>query len=318
MKCNICNCNESIVKEYEKNFNVKGKMIKETIESRFCKNCGNLLYDENLDNIALRKIIKKYLKNYGIEPERIVELRKKYDISQELFSKIIGCAKKTLISYEKGYSIPNDNYLIIIKTLLYNEDVIMPLIESNKDNFTEKEYKMIENKLCLNNSYKTKNRKLNEYNGYTEISYEKIKNIILYLTRNGLHKTKLLKELFYIDFKCYKEYGYSMTGMEYVKITYGPVPDNYEIILNELIKNNYLKLNIINHDNYEENILNSMKNSEMNSLSENEIKIINSIEKKFKNYLVSDIVNYSHEEEAYKKTKNKELISYDYSFDLKA
>ena len=56
-------------------------------------------------------------KDSGIEwigeiPKEWKTLRNKYNLSQELFSKIIGCAKKTLISYEKGTAIPNDNYMI--------------------------------------------------------------------------------------------------------------------------------------------------------------------------------------------------------------
>ena len=316
MKCQICQNNKIEIKEYKKNFIVKGKNIEENIKSRFCSNCNNMIYDEVLDEEALKKVYRKYSILYGIEPDKIINLRKEYKISQELFSKIIGCAKKTLISYEKGTSIPNDTYMIIIKTLIENKDVIKPIIESNKEKFDKKEYSFIENNIYS----KIKNNEKNELsinNGYTNISLEKIKNVISYLSKEGIHKTKLLKELFYSDFKCYKEYGYSLTGMEYAAIKYGPVPNNYELILNELVKDNTIEFEKHINQNYEETIIKTFKKNIYKNLNNNEIELLDNIKKYFKNYSVKEIVDFSHEEKAFKETKQGKLISYEYSFDLK-
>ena len=109
------------------------------------------------------------------------------------------------------------NYLIVLKTLQDNEDIIKYLIESNKENFTDKEYMKIEKNIYSNYMFDKKDD-LNKYNGYTELCYDKIESIILYLARNTIHKTKLLIEMFLIDFKCYSEYDYSLTGLKYKKI----------------------------------------------------------------------------------------------------
>lgn len=321
MKCQLCNCEETIIKEYEKDFLVKGKNLKATIKSRFCKRCDSIIYDETLDEEATRHIIKKYLKEYGIEPEKIISFRKKYNLSQELFAKIIGCAKKTLISYEKGTSIPNETYMIILKTLLDNENVIKPIIEANKEQFTVSEYEKIKNKIyphignnILNLESNTIN--LNEYNGYTVLSFTKIKNLIIFLVKEGLHKTKLLKELFYADFKCYKQYGYSMTGLEYAKLPFGPVPDNYEIILKQLMEDRVIELKKIINKNYEENIIKSTEEEDLSLFNDDEIKLINNVKSYFKNFTVKDIVEFSHQEQAYIKTDDNQMISYDHSFNL--
>lgn len=81
------------------------------------------------------------------DKEEVKTLRKNYSLSLDDFSKIIGCAKKTLISYEQGISIPNDSYLITLKTLINKPEVICYLIESNKERFTEKELKRINKKI---------------------------------------------------------------------------------------------------------------------------------------------------------------------------
>lgn len=322
MKCQVCNGEDTVIKTYEKEFIVKGKKINETVQSRFCKECGNFIYDETLDEESAKKVLCHYLKKYGIEPEKIRKLRKKYNVSQELFSKIIGCAKKTLISYENGTSIPNDTYMIVLKTLLENEDTIQPFIEANKERFTEKEYSKIQNDIYshlknnirnLNNNFSTE---LSVYNGFSKFSFEKLKSIISFFSKNGVHKTKLLKELFYTDFKCYKEYGYSMIGLEYAKINYGPVPDGFEILLQVLIEQKIIELEITTHENYEEIIIEALKDPDFAILEESEISIIHEVKNYFKDFNVSKIVDFSHQEVAYQQTNNKELISYEYAADL--
>ena len=322
MKCPICNSEETIIKEYQKTFIIKDKKIEETITSKFCSKCNNQIYDEQLDEEALKKAFKKYLNTYGIEPQKIIDLRNKFKISQELFSKIIGCAKKTLISYERGTSIPNDNFMIVLKTLIENQDTIKPIIEANKENFTNKEYSIITDKIYTfigNNIMNTENDYINELdinNGFTKFSFDKIKEVISFLTQEGIHKTKLLKELFYADFKCYKEYGYSITGLEYASITYGPVPDGYELLLSKLINNNIIDLDIKVKDNYEENIIKSLLNNKYLELTKEEIEILNQIKNKFKDYTVKQIVDFSHEEKAFKETKKGKIITYEYAYDL--
>ena len=206
MKCDICKNEETYVKNYEHTYNIKGKIIKFNSERRFCKKCNNLVYDSDLDNKASIKAIEKYNELYGISKEKIINLRKKFNLSQDLFSKIIGCAKKTLISYEKGKSIPNDSYLIILKSLLAKPEMIVTIIEVNKDQFTEKEFNKINEKIIdiLPNNSKNlisnNDCQLNEFNGYSKFSKEKIYNMILYFSDSVVLKTKLLKEMFYADF----------------------------------------------------------------------------------------------------------------------
>ena len=79
--------------------------------------------------------------------EDVIALRKNYALSLSDFSKIIGCAKKTLISYEQGLSIPNNSYLITLNTLIKHPKVIFFLINSNRERFTEQEIKRISKKI---------------------------------------------------------------------------------------------------------------------------------------------------------------------------
>ena len=96
-------------------------------------------------------------KSYGISKEDIRKLRYNYSLSLDDFSKIIGCAKKTLISYEQGVSVPNDSYLVTLKTLYDNPELITYFINSNKERFTDKELTRIYKKINLGDKNDKKN-----------------------------------------------------------------------------------------------------------------------------------------------------------------
>lgn len=322
MKCDICLCTDTYTKEHEHTYIIKGKEIKFVSTRRFCSNCNNLVYDEKLDNEAGQIAIEIYNKNFGISKEKIIELRNKYNLSQELFSKIIGCAKKTLISYEKGTAIPNDNYVIIINSLIVKPDTITTLIDANKKQFSDKEYKKIQTKITKflgNNSeqlFCSGEFTPTEYNGYTKLNKEKIINMILCFSDKCVLKTKLLKEMFYADFLYYKNTGSSITGLEYAKINLGPVPDDYEKIINECTQNQLISYNIEFENEYEYHKIKKISKINKEVFTKEELQIINTVKTFFEQYKTSDIVRFSHEEKAFTETEFYEKISYDYAFDI--
>lgn len=313
-KCDECGSTNTYVKEYTNEYPVKNELISVTTKQRFCSKCNNLVYDSYLDNITLKEVFKKYNQSIGIDPDKIINLRKQYNLSQEEFSKIIGCAKKTLISYEQGTSIPNDIYLVTIKTLLDNPDIIKNMIDANVLRYTKEELEHLNNKIFipqnLNNEY-------TEWNGYTDFSINKIKEMIILLSKDTILKTKLLKEMFYCDFLNYKNTAASITGLEYTKLTYGPVPSDYESILEYLIKNNYIEEIVKYDNNYESHIIKPKKRITIKELNNQEINHINNVRNYFKNFSVKEIVEYSHQEKAFIETDYFNKIPYDYSFDIK-
>ncbi len=315
-----CNCQNTQVVLYHHEYLIKGKKIEFDQERRVCSDCGSLVYDEKLDDIASKEAIRIYNINYGITKEEIKKIRQNYGLSLELFAKIIGCAKKTLISYEKGTSIPNDNYLIILKTLQKNPSLLKDMIESNQERFTIEEMDKIKNKLhhLYGNHFLTINfleeNEPSSYNGYTKFSFKKFKDVVLYLTRKTIGKTKLMKELFYTDFLYYKNYGSSLTGLTYVKLPHGPVPDNYETLLEILNDNDFVEITSIIKGNYEENSI-AGKNKDYD-LSLEEKKLIDEIINYFADYTGSQISDYSHQEKAWQESKLNQFINYDYAFDI--
>lgn len=320
-KCDNCGSTDTYVKINHNKFTKNGYDVEFDSEERFCKKCDCSVYDRELDNITLKKAIQVYNRQYGISDD-IKKIRKEIGLSLDELANIIGCAKKTLISYEKGESIPNDTYLIIIKTILDNPESIKLLINANRNMFEDKKLIRIEKKLndyYANNSkglFLNKETEASEYNGFTEIDIDKLINIITILSNKGINKTKLLKELFYIDFLSYKTKSCSITGLEYTKLPYGPVVDDFEKIFDTLTINNIIDYNIKYNNNYEEHIIKSKVKPNFNIFRKEELDIINKIQDYFKDFNVKEIEEYSHKENAYTKTKLGEKISYEYAFDI--
>lgn len=322
MKCDVCFCDESYVKDYEHEYIIKEKKVTFVAPRRFCAKCDSLIYDSELDNRVGSIAIDLYNQQFGIPKEKIIELRNNYDLSLDLFSKIIGCAKKTLISYEKGLALPNDNYIILINSLIAKPETIATLVEANKGQFTEKEYDKIQKGLTSflgNNSKQLFNIgefEPTEFNGYTKINKDKIVNMILIFAKNCVLKTKLLKEMFYADFLFYKNMGASITGLEYAKITYGPVPDGFNDIINDCVVDGVIDYNVEFINDYENHNIHGRVDIDYSVFSKEELEIINKVDSFFKNFNSKDVVNFSHEEKAFTDTEFFKNISYDYAFDI--
>lgn len=203
-----------------------------------------------------------------------------------------------------------------------DERILNQYLELNKDKLNQKKYNSIKSSIANKNNIKQffldEPTELTEYNGYMDLNIDKIINLILILAGDSyILKTKLLKEMFYSDFLYYKNNTVSITGLEYAKITLGPVPDQYSKILSYLEEEGYIKIDTeFYQGDYVKEKISGLKKINYNVFDEDELKIIEEVKKYFKNYNSSEIAEYSHQEKAFKETKNNESISYDYAFDI--
>ena len=155
-----------------------------------------------------------------------------------------------------------------------------------------------------------------EYNGYTKLNKEKVYNMIIFLADNTILKTKLLKEMFYADFLFYKENCKSITGLEYCKLPFGPVPDRFETILSKGYQEDIIDYKPVITPSKEYYEITSKKKFNKDLFTKEELEVLDKIKKYFKNYNAKEIVEYSHKEKAFIDTNKCEKISYDYSFDI--
>jgi transcriptional regulator with XRE-family HTH domain len=146
--------------------------------------------------------------------------------------------------------------------------------------------------------------------------FEKYKQMILAYLRQAVAsdgkilKTKLAKMLYLADFSWFYEYLQSMSGMQYRRIKYGPVPDMYFRAIDELEEAGKITI-----DRKGEMILISenqgSKNRPLEKLSKAELKLIVDISKKWKNKKTNEIVDFTHNQLPYKICQPDEIIPYE-------
>jgi hypothetical protein len=158
----------------------------------------------------------------------------------------------------------------------------------------------------------------NVFSGYMSLDLAKLNNAILYMCMDGVLKTVLNKLLFYSDFKHFKVHAVSITGSRYVRIKFGPAPDNWRSYLSFLMEDGALDVEEIFYD---EDVtgekLISARKPDLSIFSEEELMTLASVKKHFKGWTAKKITDHSHEEKGYMETPNSQPISYAYAEELK-
>jgi len=137
---------------------------------------------------------------------------------------------------------------------------------------------------------------------------QKVIQIINFLLkRNGgeINYTKLIKELYLSDRLMLKKYNDVITGDKFVNMNNGQVVSKiYNLIKNEGAKEHQRIWNsLFMKDGYNLKFLVS-NNLNDDELSEAEIKVLEEIDDKFKNYSYQQMINYVHKLPEWKNPKN--------------
>lgn len=146
--------------------------------------------------------------------------------------------------------------------------------------------------------------------------YEKYKQMILGYLKSSVSidgkvpKTKLAKLLYLADFAWYYENLESMSGMPYLRRTYGPVPDSFYRALDELAEEGKITIES-RGDAMLVSIGAGAKRQKLDLLSNDEIDLIKRISTKWKNKRTQEIVDFTHEQLPYKLCTPDEAIPYE-------
>lgn len=125
-----------------------------------------------------------------------------------------------------------------------------------------------------------------------------------------------MKEMFYANFINYRETGASITGLQYAKLPFGPVPDYKDMILVQCVIDNYIELKEEYSNDFVKCNIKSIEEFNKNLFDENELAILDKVKKYFKDYKSKQIADFSHEEKGYIETDFSKNISYKYTFDI--
>lgn len=153
---------------------------------------------------------------------------------------------------------------------------------------------------------------LRELEGGQAQNYEKYKQMILAFLRlgNKIPKTKLAKLLYFADFGWFYYHFESMSGMQYRKIQYGPVPDSYFRVIDELFDDGKI---VINQTEDGAMLISETRRGQKIVLSEinkEEEKLIKSIANKWRGKNTKEIVAFTHNQLPYLCADDNDIVSY--------
>ena len=108
-----------------------------------------------------------------------------------------------------------------------------------------------------------------------------------------------------------------MSGVKYAHLPYGPVPENFDILLGKMTRDNIVHIEISYDNGYEKHLVVPETEVPKNVLTDDELNVLERVFNRFKNFGSLEISNYSHKEKGYMSTKQGEIISYSYAKDIK-
>ncbi len=158
---------------------------------------------------------------------------------------------------------------------------------------------------------------LKEMESGVSANYEKYKQIILSCIRNAgskdgrITKTKLAKMVYLADFSWFYNHLESMSGMQYRKIQYGPVPDSYFRAVDELFENGDIEITPTEDGAMLISETRNGKKIVLSELNKDEEKLIKNISKKWRNKNTKQIVAFTHNQLPYAICSDNEIIPYE-------
>ncbi len=335
MNCPLCDKTHE-VEERKRVTSIVLKGEEVTYEERFyfCANADedenefetSSMTNENLLNARNAYRIKKGL----LTSYEIVEIRESYGLSQVDLAKLLGWGEATISRYESK-AIQDKAYDTMLRLIKDNPLQISEFLKKNADKFNpikrmEIKAKIVEKLDLYGKEYLTRQAFESEYtnfeepsdsNGFTVLNIDKLEAMISYIAEkaSNLFKVKLMKMLWYSDALSFIENGFAMTGMVYRHEPMGALPVGHYSLMN--LEN----LNIKEEMSYNYDTMLHVYPTvgmDYSILSDREKAILDKVIEKFMNYKAKEIVDYMHEERAYKETNAGEIIPFSLAKEIRS
>lgn len=329
--CPHCESNQEIEKIHKRE---KLQVMEESVEYDAdlykCKTCHGVFATSEMEEENFARAYNIYRDKYHLlRPEKIREIRERYGLSQKDFSRFLGWGEITIHRYESGslQDIVHNEALVLIE----NPHNAQKIYDMNKDRLTPQVAERLGIKIKeMIDSEQQRSRIVLDYlmlsseydatieSGYKIFDIEKAENLILYIAEQnkGVLKTVLNKLLWYSDFKHFKEYTVSITGLKYRHAPLGPVPKDYDLLIWKLTQEGRLEGNEVFFGQYAGEKFVNKEMADLNLFTKVEKASIDFIIKKLAHLGSNAISRRSHKEDGYKKTQSGQIIPYSFAKSL--
>ena len=251
-------------------------------------------------------------------------------MSQVDLARLLGWGEATISRYESK-AIQDEAYDIMLRLIKDNPLKALELLKKNSDKFSKDKIDGIRERIVkkldsYGKEFLTRQAFESEYvgfdepsdsNGYVTLNVDKLEAVISYLAEymSNLYKVKLMKCLWYSDVLAYIRTGKAMTGLVYRHEAMGALPIGHYSLMN--LEN----LNIKEELSYTYDSMLHVypsRNADYSILSNEEKEVLDKVIQKFKNFKASEIVDYIHDERAYKETSNGTIIPFSLAKEIRS
>lgn len=154
-----------------------------------------------------------------------------------------------------------------------------------------------------------------DMNKYKEMLVETLRRYYKY-TGKAVPKTFFAKLIYFVDFAWFYENLRPMSGMKYRRDTYGPVPDQFFRVTDNMVEDGELDLEIKRIPGRKKpaqliSLGVDMMDEPNQYLAEKEIELIDKVVRKWQNANTDEIVNFTHRQMPWQVTRPGEFIPYE-------
>ena len=248
-------------------------------------------------------IIKLSQKQIG---QRITELRKIKGFSQEYLAKSVKISRPSLAQIELGNR--SVNILELQKLSI--------VLGFSLDDFMSKDFNASQE---VEGKDESKSKKSEERISIPTLQVNKFKNVLLYILERcagkpNVGETLLYKLLYFSDFNYYELYEEHLTGANYRKLPFGPVPQKLDAIINQMIDNQQLQRIKTEYHGYPQTRYLPLEKPDLTELKASEKEVIDRVIEQFSDWSAVALSNYSHKDMPWLASKDGEDINYEFVF----
>ncbi len=237
---------------------------------------------------------------------RLTELRKKKGLSQEELSKSINISRSSLAQIELG----NRNVDIL------ELQQFSLILEFSLDNFMSEDFSANQEPVIKDEK---KLEITEERISVPSLQVDKFKNVLLYILERcagkpNVGETVLYKLLYFSDFNYYELYEEHLTGAQYRKLPYGPMPQKLDMIINQMIENGELQRVKTDYHGYPLTRYLPLVKADLTELKASEKETIDRVIEQMSDWSAAMISGYSHKDLPWEVTENGKDINYELAF----
>lgn len=304
----------------------KQVMVEFEATYEYCSLADEYQESEELNRQNSLAMKDAYREKVGLLASRdIRQIREKYNLSQKHLADILDWGNATITRYE-NHQVQDRVHDDVLRKIDSDTGWYIQLLDRSRailpTNYYKKyrqiaqvEFRKNQNKY-LRDSIQARHATSDKtINGGVELNLDKVIDMTNYFANkiNDLYKVKLMKLLWYSDALSYQRRQQAISGLTYVALPMGAVPDGYDLIINL----DGIKYEVTQLDNecigYR---FIPPHNFQSTSLSPEELDILNEVSNKLGHLSAKKISDKMHEERFFQANSQNSIISFELPHEL--